>query len=294
MIKSNQLVEIKWNSANKDHYIKKWYSFTKINDSFYVEAEDLPRYSSKKITVICDYCGREYEVIYKNYMKSTSCGKKKTCCKSCAKLKLRDSIREKYGVDYFTDTEVFKQKTKQTVYDKYGVDNVSQIDWVQNKKKRTNLSKFGEEWFPASETFKEKCVEKFGVDNPMKNESCKIRAGKTAFKNGSVPVSKEEQKFVNKLIEIFGKERCVPSFSVSKYFMDCLLVFNGIQIDIEYDGWYWHTQKQNNDEKRNEIILSKNFKVLRFISKGRIPTKNQIIEGVNRILEGKNLVIIYI
>ena len=294
MIKPNQLIEIKWSKANKAYFIEKGYPFTRIGDIFYVRPEELPRYSGKEIVVICDYCGKEYKVVYKNYITCSLKQNNKTCCKQCSQLKIKEVNQEKYGVPYYTYTDDFKKKTQQTLATKYEVDNVSQIEWVKERKKKTNLKKFGSEWYVNSNDFRNFCKNKYGTDNPMKNEECKEKAGKTMLLNGNIPVSKEEIKFIKKVEEIFGTENCFPGFRVARYFLDCLLKIGNINIDVEYDGWYWHQTKQNKDKKRNDFLISKGFKVVRFVSKGATPTKKQIKEAINKILKGEKLVVVFV
>lgn len=294
MIKPNQFIKVRWSSSNKRNYINRGYVFTKLGEYFYVKPEDLSQYSEEKIIVICDYCGKEYSVTYKNFLITSKRGNGKTCCKECSLEKAKETNLQKYGTAFFTSTNQFKEKSKDTIMSKYGVDNVSQVSWIQQKKKETNLRKYGVEWFTASEQFKQDCICKYGVDNPMKNEDCKTKAGETILSHGFIVVSKEEIKFVEKLKTIYGKENCFPSFKVARYFLDCLLKIEDYLIDIEYDGWYWHIQKINSDDKRNQYLLGKGYKILRFVSKGRIPTINQIRKGITKILSGEDLVIIYV
>lgn len=55
MIK-DELVNVRWNVSNKEHYIKLGYQFTKIKEVFQVSTLDLPKNSKVKVTVICDNC----------------------------------------------------------------------------------------------------------------------------------------------------------------------------------------------------------------------------------------------
>lgn len=64
MFNENQIVQIRWNNSNRDWYELKGYVYTKRNDFFNVVAKDLMPHSSKKVSVVCDYCGEEFNTQY--------------------------------------------------------------------------------------------------------------------------------------------------------------------------------------------------------------------------------------
>ena len=64
MYDENQILQVKWNNTNKEWYESKGYKYTKRYDIFDVKAKDLSPHSDKVITVICDYCGKEYTTKY--------------------------------------------------------------------------------------------------------------------------------------------------------------------------------------------------------------------------------------
>ncbi len=90
MIDLNQEVEIRWNNFIKKHYIDKGYVFTKQNDFFKVKINDLANTSNAKIKVICDYCGEEKIISYKDYNKNTKNQTLKYACKHCKPIKQRE------------------------------------------------------------------------------------------------------------------------------------------------------------------------------------------------------------
>lgn len=83
MLVENQIFEIKWNNFTKKWYESKGYTFTKINDTFTVNLEDLHPGSIIKICVICDYCGSQKEISYRDYNKQIE-NEKKYACKNCS------------------------------------------------------------------------------------------------------------------------------------------------------------------------------------------------------------------
>ena len=84
MLKENQFVYTRWSKQSKEYYISKGYKCLNIKDSIYVKAEDLYRGSRAKVVVICDYCKKEYEKIYKDYVRQHEGG---DCCKNCLQKK---------------------------------------------------------------------------------------------------------------------------------------------------------------------------------------------------------------
>ena len=97
MFDENQILTIKWHSHNKQHFISKGYTFTKIGDIFQVPAKDLSEKSSIVVDCVCDYCGETYQTTYCIYNKSKGRGKL-ACCR-CKQKKIEDTFMSKYGVN---------------------------------------------------------------------------------------------------------------------------------------------------------------------------------------------------
>ena len=82
MFDENQIIQVRWNNSNKEWYESKGYVFTKRNEFFDVKVKDLMPHSSKKIDIVCDYCGENYKT---QYALITN-GRKiiqKDCCPNC-------------------------------------------------------------------------------------------------------------------------------------------------------------------------------------------------------------------
>lgn len=78
MLIENQLIQVSWNRKNRDYYKNIGYHYTKLDDKFYVKAEDLPDNSDKIVKVKCDCCGNIFETTYKHY-KKIICNNKSFC-----------------------------------------------------------------------------------------------------------------------------------------------------------------------------------------------------------------------
>ena len=72
MLVPNQTFLIKINSNNLEHYKSRGYECNK-SDEIIVRAEDLTKGSHQKVKIICDGCGEESEVEYRQYLKSVYC-----------------------------------------------------------------------------------------------------------------------------------------------------------------------------------------------------------------------------
>lgn len=66
--------------------------------------------------------------------------------------------------------------------------------------------------------------------------------------------------------------------------LDCFIEVDGVKIDVEYDGRYWHRDKQK-DRRRDEVVKSKGYKVIRVESNRALPTKEQIRSAVQTLLD---------
>lgn len=110
MFDKNQLVEMRWNAGTKAWYESKGYVFTKLNDLFYVNAEDLKPSSNKIIKVICDYCGKNFEKKFYALHKSRTCGIK-DCCSDCrGKKKSERSLKERANEQFSKIEKICKEK----------------------------------------------------------------------------------------------------------------------------------------------------------------------------------------
>ena len=69
----------------------------------------------------------------------------------------------------------------------------------------------------------------------------------------------------------------------SSLFLDCLIEINGIKIDIEYDGQYWHQDTQK-DIRRDKFIQSNGYKVIRIKSNHKVPTIEELYEKINLLI----------
>lgn len=307
-----QSVLVKWHGFTKKYYVDLGYEFTKIGEYFDVKIQDLPKGSHATVEVQCDYCGIVVEKEYRRYLEEHD-NELGDCCGKCNRIKSNKSWIERYG-GIGLQSEKIKNKAQETNRKKYGCKAPLQNKDIYEKARKkqeevyggigmaskatrskieeTNLRKRGVKNPSQDEEVKkrkrETLIKNYGVESPLQNEKIKekaiLKSMQTKYSNGTVPTSKPEQIIINLLKEIYGEENCHPGFPVGRLSLDCLLIINGNNIDLEYDGWYWHKNRQEEDKRRNYTLLNLGYKVLRIKSKCEIPTKEQIIEAIDTLI----------
>jgi len=164
-------------------------------------------------------------------------------------------------------------KTKKAIdsnLNRYGVSNVFELEDIKSKSKNTFLEKYGVDHYSKSTDFK----------NVVPN---KIR--KTLYRNGTVPISSQQLNIYD-LLKTKYKE-CFINYPCGSCSLDCLVKEKGVSIDIEYDGNYWHQDKQK-DRKRDEFIKSQGYKILRIKSDRNIPTLKQLVKAINCLVKSNH------
>lgn len=290
MLVENQKVFVNWHPRNKKHLESKGYKYTKIGDSVCVKLEDLMPGSKCRIKYICDYCGRIIEISYKDYLRRhKEIGK--DCCSICHE-KGMETNRERYGGNSPSCSERVREKQKETFMNLYGVPYISQSKEIQTKIEETNLRKFGFKRASQSPEIKQKaidtCMKNYGVPYSQCCEEVRAKTLSTRYKNGSIPTSKPENETVEMLKKIYGEQNCFPQFVLDKICFDCLVIVGDIKIDVEYDGTFWHQDKQK-DLRRDYFTASKGYKILRIKGNYEIPTESQIKDAISYLVKTNHI-----
>ena len=270
-----------------------------------VLAEDLSKNSSKKAVCICDICGKEVLKTMKQYYSSLEKHNGLYICKECfnnnkeileyRKNKMKQTCLEKYGTENPMQNEDVKNKIKNTFLNKYGVEYAGQIQEAIEKRKNTCIDKYGVS-NPATLSDNSKCHSKEAREkaiNTMREryggvgfeiEEIKEKAKKSLANSGKVLTSSQQKKIYNTLLKLYPKAtECVMNKPLNNLFLDISLKIDEILIDIEVDGFYWHKDYQK-DRKRDEVVKKEGYKVLRIKFDHSIPTENQLIDSINKLL----------
>lgn len=223
--------------------------------------------------------------------------------------KSKQTCLEKYGVERYQQTQEFKDTVAQTCLEKYGSTCYITSEEGKERIKKINNEKFGRD-YPfgnpeitkkllatqeekyggvgmASPEVREKIqqtnLEKYGNVNPLQLPEIKAKARQTLYKNGTCPVSRPQIALNNLLKEMYGNAEL--NYPVGALSLDSYVNINGIKIDVEYDGWYWHQNTGKKDYQRDYVLRSLGYKILRVKGCKEIPTKEEIEEAINYLLE---------
>ena len=221
MLKEGQKIEIKWNPADYGYLRKLGYEFKK-GESIFVSPEELSEGSHKRVEVICDSCGREVGMEYRQYFNKSNHFHGKYYCKKCA----------------------------------------GAVEEVVEQRKIT-------------------CLEKYGTENPMQVKEIQQKVNESLCKNGNVPTSSQQLAIYNFLKEQF--EDCGLNENFGPFALDCTVKVNGIKIDVEYDGWYWH-QNESKDKGRDKYLFHRGWKILRIKGGNKYPNNQEVLEKVNQLI----------
>ena len=147
-------------------------------------------------------------------------------CELCAKVlkfeKIKNTMVNKYGVEYAAQLQVFKNKMKETTFEKYGVEYANQSEEIKEKIKQTNLHKYGVEYGLQDNSVKEKGritnLEKYGFENPLQREEIKEKIKQTCLKKYGVEYASQCQEIYEKQNKnsYYLKEYIFPSGNVIK------------------------------------------------------------------------------
>lgn len=265
-----QKIEMHWTTANKKYFVSKGYIFTKLRESFYVSVFDLQNNSTKKIDVICDKCGKTYQVIWYNITRRKGIHGEHLCI-NCKNKYSKEYWQKNYHVNSPMQLKSVQEKMHQTNLKKYGCKNVFENKNIREKINQTNLKKYGNVCSLQNEKIKEKAkrtiIKKYGVEYPSQNKEIqnRILLNRAKALNGNtvnVITSKQQLELCKYLHGEINK-------SCDRYNIDIVVK----DIAIEYDGKghrlrenFSHISEENfnkQEEKRDNIIMSNGYKIIR-------------------------------
>lgn len=276
-----KVVEVALNSRNISAYESIGYEIPKYWDKKHqkmsirrgtkivIKTEDLSIGSHVKVDVACDYCGCIKHVSYKDYVRNHDI-ELGDCCVKCRPVKHRRTMLDKYGVVSSFEIPGMIDKIKSSNQEKYECDWPTQSREVQEKSRRT-------------------MIEKYGVEHALQSEEILSRAIKTRCSGNGNPTSKPQLELSHLLLDMYGN--CEIEVPCGRCSLDCVVFVDGILIDVEYDGWFWH-QDKNRDARRDNFVRSMGYKILRVKGnkKDLLPTQQEISEKVYMLLHGYNYV----
>lgn len=154
----------------------------------------------------CLICGKPTKFYgTKHILFTKHCSNKCTQNDEKTKYRFRQTCLERYGIEYVSKLNEFKEKTKQTCLKRYGVEHVAQSNDFKSKYKQT-------------------CLERYGVDNPLKLEKTKINSHSKRAKEKQIKTCLErygvENSFQSEIVKNKYKENYKRKFGVENPFQN--------------------------------------------------------------------------
>lgn len=247
--------EVQWNAKNKKHFCDLGYKFTKMRDPFTVKVEDLTDGSSATVIVKCDYCGKEYPIMWQTYMAIKRRSGIKDCCKDCCEIKSKEVIEKKYG-GYTEMHASCDDKRKRTNIERYGAANVFGSPAVKEAIKETNLKKYGVPYSQQCAEVHNKtiqtCREKYGVGHYVELFKGKyIKENSPVWKGGAAcgRAERATYEYNNWRKQVFCRD---------KYTCQCCGARNGFGYMIELQAHHiknWRDNAEQRYDVENGITL---------------------------------------
>lgn len=69
--------------------------------------------------------------------------------------------------------------------------------------------------------------------------------------------------------------------------IDVAMILGDIKIAIEYDCWYWHKEKQEQDAQRDKKLIAAGWRILRIKSRTKLPTHAQLFGQIANLMHGQ-------
>jgi len=169
--------------------------------------------------------------------------------------------REKYGVDWYFQSDDFREKSKKKLLELYEVDNPAKNEKIFNKIKQTNLMRYGVEYIFQTEKCKENLkkgnYKKYGVDNPFKAVSVREKAIKTNLERYGVKsifqseLYREYLKYV--FVEKYGVECPLKSDVILNKIKDTMIKKYGVSYYIASNDFI-HRHRSHMSKAENEFF----------------------------------------
>lgn len=203
--------------------------------------------------------------------------------------KMKTTMMKRYGVTNPMHVDEFVNKQKQTFLEKYGVEHPKQNKDVVARERQHNMEKYGYNYVQQVPEIRARteatCLEKYGCKSSLGNAEVREKIVKTLKENGVVPTSSQQLQLQAMLKDMYGE--CLLNEPCGVHSLDCFIEVDGVKIDVEYDGRYWHQDKQK-DRRRDEVVKSKGYKIIRIESDRTLPTEEQIRSAVQTLLYTEN------
>lgn len=275
MIVKNQFVPVKIAGKNMKHYKSLNYDVS-YGEIIYVPVEHLTKGCNSNIKIICDNCGKEFERMYKTHLRCRQAHPNLDYCNYCSKAVLNN-------VSELMNNPENRIKIQKTCLEKYGYKSPSSSPIIREKIRQTSMEKFGDFSILGKNSIKRNDINE-KMRNRTNEEWAKIKekSNKTFYKNGSGKYSQQQLETYNIIKKKYDNVEF--NYPLASFLLDIYLEKNNVKIDIEYDRWYWHQDKQR--DIRRDMVLQRhyNVKVLRIKSGALIPSEKELFDCIDYLL----------
>lgn len=234
----NSAIEIEITEKNLRYYQRSNRDIN-IGDIFSIPLDQLSPNSGLKVDIRCDYCGDEFKMEYRKYLRSIKIIDKNSCKKkTCSSSKVKESNLKKYGVQNVMHLSENVDKARQSNLQKWGVNHPMQLEEIKDKIKKTNLIKYGTENPMQLDEFKNKIkntnLMKYGYENPMQLDEIKNKVKKTNIGRYGVENYTHTKEYKEKSRKTNLKKYGVDSYSKTEEFKLKLKKTNLEKYGFEY------------------------------------------------------------
>lgn len=162
----------------------------KVGDVAKIPLTILSKSSHYEIDITCDYCNKPLRVPYKRYNLNTKIINKYACSSiECSNQKIKDVCQVKFGVDNPFQSKEIKVKIKESLIEKYGVEHPMFLEGTIEKIKETCVKRYGVSSYTKTKECKEKKVktylEKYGSEHEAKTSGGQEKRKNTRIKRGN-------------------------------------------------------------------------------------------------------------
>ena len=174
--------------------------------------------------------------------------------------KLKNTIREKYGVDNISQLDEIKRKKIETCIKNYNVENPSQSKEIQDKIRHNNLKRYGVESTNNLLEVKNKkittCLKHFGCEYPGQCEDIQKKIKQTKMDKYGDPNYTNFEK---------AKETCRKRFGV-----DCYLSLPAVQEATIKTKLLRGTINTSKPEQKIKKLLGEKFSLVKYQYKSKL------------------------
>lgn len=142
-------VVVKWNNRNKKMLVENGYKFTKTGEEVIVDISILTKNSIHKVDIVCDYCGKEFQKEYRNFLKGRNKDVSTDACFDCRRNKQEDVLEKRYKERDFNKIPEFIEKRAES--------RRHNIDYVRSLFQESGYTLLSTEYINANEKLQYIC-----------------------------------------------------------------------------------------------------------------------------------------